>query len=346
MKYEHYTESEFLKDDFFVKWAKESDPETNFFWEKWIENHPEQKKTILRAKWIIGSINYTNTHDLSDKEYTSLYESILKNDEDYFVGDPPLRRFSTWIKMAAVVAILLCSTIIIYNYNNTGTEISKQQVSYISHSANMGEKALFSLQDGTRVRLNSGSTIRYPEVFSKDGKRVVYLEGEAFFKVAKDQSRPFIVKSGLVSTRVTGTEFNVRNNFEDGTVQVALREGEVVVTSDKFDKSFVLKPTEMITCTEDNIDVSYFDEDEVMGWTRKKLVFRNDSAEAVKIKLERWFGVEIMIEGDNMFEDTYTGTFRKETLQNVLKGISYTVQGSFSYEIEGKTVFIKKNEKR
>lgn len=345
MKYEHYTESEFLKDDFFVKWAKESDPETNFFWEKWIENHPEQKKTILRAKWIVGSIHYTNTHDLSDKEYTSLYESILKNDEDYFVSDPPLRRLSTWLKVAAVVAVLLCSTIVIHKYS-TNVPTIKPQISYVSNSTNKGEKTLFALHDGTRVKLNSGSTIRYPEVFLKDSQRVVYLEGEAFFKVAKDKSRPFIVKSGSVTTRVTGTEFNVRHSVEVGTVQVALREGEVVVTSDKFDKSFVLKPTEMITCTSDNIDVSYFDEEMVMGWTRQKLVFRNDSAEAVKGKLERWFGVEIITEGERMFDDTYTGTFRKETLENVLKGISYTVQGSFSYEIEGKKVFIKKNKKR
>lgn len=344
MKYEHYSETEFLKDDFFVKWVKENDPETNFFWEKWIENHPGQKETILKAKYIVGSIHYTNNHDLSDKEYTSLYENILKTDEDYFVGERASRKFSNWMKAAAVVAVLLCSTVVTYRYS-TETLPPKQQISYISNSTNKGEKTLFSLQDGTKVKLNSGSTIRYPEKFPKEGKRIVYLEGEAFFEVAQDKSRSFIVKSGLVTTRVTGTEFNVKHNVEHETVQVALKEGEVIVTSDNFDNSFVLKPSEMITCSREKIDVSYFDKEEIFGWTRKKLVFKNDPSDEVRKKLESWYGVEITIEGSNMFDDTYTGTFKNESLENVLIGISYTVQGSFSYQIEGKKVTIRKKIK-
>ncbi len=339
MKYEQYSEKDFLKDDFFVKWVKGEDPEADFFWEEWMKNHPEKKEVIIASKWIVESIQYKNNHDLTSKEYVDLYENILKSDTDIFTTRKTKSSSSLWFGIAAAFVLLLSFIAVIHRKNLEPAE----QVVYTAMSTKKGEKYTFKMEDGTIVKLNAGSTIKYPALFSKTEERIVYLEGEAFFDVATDKKRPFIVKSSLVSTRVTGTKFNVKNDFEDGTELVALLEGEVVLTLAGSNESLVLKPMQMALCSDQGMARADFIPEDLIGWTEKKLVFKNASSDQVKKKLELWYGVDIVMETDKMFENTYTGVFHDEPLENVLLGISYTVGQSFTYHISGSQVTIEKN---
>ncbi|MDN5216080.1 FecR domain-containing protein [Fulvivirgaceae bacterium BMA12] len=343
MKYEHYSESDFLKDDFFVKWVMENDPEIDLFWTEWIENHPEKRKIISSARWIIESTHYKNNYDLTSKEYINIYENILKNERDPIIPKHHDNRKPFLLAVAAVF-LIFCIAFLFYHY--TSESASDQLTSYTSMHTKKGEKHTFKMEDGTIVKLNAGSSIRYPKVFSKKDARIVFLEGEAFFKVAEDKSRPFIVKSTLVTTRVIGTKFNVKNNFENGNTRVALLEGEVIVTHAYSDNAMLLKPMQMVICSKEGMDKTDFDREETIGWTEKKLVFKDDSSAQVIKKLEDWYGVEIILEGDKMFDHAYTGIFINEPLENVLMGISYTVHGSFTYRINNKQVIIKKHKQK
>lgn len=150
-----------------------------------------------------------------------------------------------------------------------------------------GMEYTLSLADGTLVYLNAETSLRYPVVF-REGERVVELEGEAYFEVAKDEMRPFIVRMNGSEIKVTGTSFNARAYGNEDEVVTTLVEGRVEVNGRK------IVPGEQARCEVNtgNLTVKTVDVNRFIAWKEGYFVFRNERLEDVMKTLARWYGVE------------------------------------------------------
>jgi transmembrane sensor len=204
-----------------------------------------------------------------------------------------------------------------------------------------GIRKEIKLPDGTYVRLNSDSKLSYDLDMQSQDQRDVILIGEAFFKVAHDKKRPFIVKTNKVAIKVLGTEFNVRDYPGDKESETTLIKGSIELTiNDRSDQKFLLKPSEKLALVNninhnlkkgassvlmiDNIspvklgDQEYIEE---IAWTENKLVFENESFEELMPKLERWYNVKIVLNDPTIKSYRFTGVFIKENIIQALEAM-------------------------
>ncbi|RPA68262.1 FecR family protein [Cyclobacteriaceae bacterium YHN15] len=344
MKFKDYDIEHFLTDEFFIQWVKNPNENNQHFWEKWISEHPEKRRVVQQAASIIRSIQSDQNTGISDALYVDMFENIIKAEEKKEPVKFKPDESNPWIsifsirKIAAAVVLGFCIWIS-YDVMIKGVKIQTEipQTLIVSRSNPAGKKSIISLSEGTKIHLNGESKIAYPEVFEK-GLRTVELEGEAYFEVAKD-GRPFIVSVGDNAINVLGTSFNVRQNGAGG-LAVALVEGKVKV-NDRLGNQVLLNPNEMLVIEETGkFYKSDFDLMEIIGWKDMYLIFNSDSFEEAKSKIENWYGVEIEVKGKISETWVYSGQYKEESLENVLRGISLT--SGLKYSIKGRKVIITK----
>ncbi|WP_215223284.1 FecR family protein [Echinicola shivajiensis] len=255
--------------------------------------------------------------------------------------------FGNMLKLAATLTLLIGLSVVLFKYLEEEEVVFEDEavISYIEKVTPNGQKLSLVLPDGTMVKLNANSKLRLPKDFEPD-KREVYLEGEAFFDVKRDTLRPFLIHSEAVTTKVLGTSFNVRTNPEEATISVAVLTGKVEVNEAIENKKLVLVPSEMAVFDKHNKGLikQSFDEHMIMGWKDGEIWFKNSSFAEVIKRLSAWYGVFFKMDSKIKIGDRYTGGFDKQSLENVLDGISYTFQ--FDYKIQGDTVHINKMHKK
>ena len=209
-----------------------------------------------------------------------------------------------------------------------------------------GKNLSITLQDGTVVMLNSGSSMTYPSSFVGMDTREVKLKGEAFFEVAKNPEKPFIVQTETMYTQVFGTVFNVSAYAEDGNSEVVLVEGSVGVGKSNMAKSAdlqMLKPSQKatnITSGEKDFVVEDVDVSSYISWTKGILAFENESMGQIIKRLQRQYNIQIVNQYEELDERRFTGMFDEETIDHVLKTIQ--AHTHFSYDKEENIITIKK----
>ena len=150
-----------------------------------------------------------------------------------------------------------------------------------------GMEYTLALSDGSLVYLNAETSVKYPVVFG-ESERMVELDGEAYFEVAKDASRPFIVRMNGVDVKVTGTSFNARAYRNEGKVVTTLIEGRVEVNG----KAIVPGEQARYEVGNGNLEVAKVDVEHFVAWKEGYFVFRNERLEDVMRTLARWYKVE------------------------------------------------------
>ena len=150
-----------------------------------------------------------------------------------------------------------------------------------------GMEYTLALSDGSLVYLNAETSVKYPVVFAEN-ERMVELDGEAYFEVAKDASRPFIVRMNGVDVKVTGTSFNARAYRNEGKVVTTLIEGRVEVNG----KAIVPGEQARYEVGNGDLEVAKVDVEHFIAWKEGYFVFRNERLEDVMRTLARWYKVE------------------------------------------------------
>lgn len=253
-------------------------------------------------------------------------------------------KWNSILKYAATVFIVLSSSVWIFYSSQLDKNKPEDSVavapSFTFRENKPGQKTKILLPDGSIVFLNSSSSIKYLSGFVGNERRI-YLEGEAFFEVAKDESKPFVVVSATIETVALGTAFNV-NAFNDAKkIRISLIEGEVKVTQmENSGKTVILNPGKELLVVPDTHTFleSSFELDDVIGWKEGKLVFDHATIDEVSRKLERWYGVEIQIKGKAPANWKVTTVYKNQTLKNVLTDLQYSKK--FAYEIKDSNVTI------
>lgn len=268
-----------------------------------------------------------------------------------------------WRSMAAVLLIGICfSGFYYYDKCAPGVSVAKLQ----STKTTSRSKSNIYLTDGSVVTLNSQTVLRYPASFT-GATREVYLNGEAFFNVAKDHKHPFIVHAGKMSIKVLGTAFNVRSYSNDQHSETTLIRGAIEVTlSDRPSDRIILKPSEKLilnsttiqkyignnhtpAVVHDSVNTNYAltnltylrsNDTTVVetSWVNNKLVFKDELFNELANQMERWYGVKIKFKNDDLRKYRFTGVFEKESLTQALNALRMIE--SFDYKYKNETVYI------
>lgn len=343
MPYEEYAVHDFLKDDFFIRWVLYPDPETNHFWQNWLATYPEKKVVIHAAKMLIEHLEYKDKYEISNAQYTRLFEHIMryKQQQDIIQQNRRTKSKSIWWSAAAILLLVLLSTVTIkYQADQRPEKEPKVPVNFIIKETPLGSKYSFVLPDGSSVKLNAGSKLRYPEQFESNFRKV-FLEGEAFFEIKRDTTQPFVISTGEIETQVLGTSFNIRAYQAEAINKVAVVSGLVKVIA-KNGLSFLVEPEHMAVYEkgEESLRTQLYEKKKELGWKDNVLYFDKISLREVFKTLEVWYDVSIKADNTIFLKETYSGEFHNETLRNVLEGIGYT--SGFSFSIDGKHVKIFK----
>lgn len=235
---------------------------------------------------------------------------------------------SLYQKIAAVLFVPFIAGFLVWIYTS---RVDNDQSMVTIHSTE-GARTEFTLPDGSKGWLNSGSSLSYPSRFSSI--REVELEGEAFFNVVHQQGNIFRVKTKELSVQVLGTSFNVSAYRDDEQVSVVLKEGSVRVLSPDNDEIYTMKPNEKMEFwkVKKSATLSKVDADELIAWTQGILRFSGEPLSEVMRKLGRWYNVDFEIRDKQLQEYNFKATFKNEQLEEILRMIALTTP--MNYKID------------
>lgn len=211
----------------------------------------------------------------------------------------------------------------------------KSEPEMIVMSTNPGMRSSVTLPDGTKVCLNAGSRIEYPSFYPGNERRVV-LEGEAYFDVARDEDKPFVVAAadGRVKVQVLGTRFNLSAYADDGFVQTTLIEGSVRLDLEGRDGGILMQPDDKVTYS--LADGKVYREkcrtDCVTSWIDGRFIFRDTPLPQVLQQLSHFYSVDFKVMDRRIDGYTFTGVFRDASLFQIMDYLKMT--SKMEYDIE------------
>ncbi|MBN8850545.1 MAG: hypothetical protein BGO55_31460 [Sphingobacteriales bacterium 50-39] len=200
-----------------------------------------------------------------------------------------------------------------------------------------GESYAITLADGSSVLLNADSRLRFPFRFTQS-TREVYLEGEAYFKVAKDDKHPFIVHTPLTKVEVMGTEFDI-NTYKKGVVSTALIEGKVRTAQPDggLEKTLLPGQAALYNITE-GFNIEPIDRDDVLAWMKGVYYFHDLSFDDLAGAISRIYGVAITFDNTSIGNRSVSGVMDKNNLPELLEDLRSTA--GIKYYYSGKTLHI------
>lgn len=312
---------------------------------KYLENKctPEEEQKVLR--WYFS---FTGDDDLplSAEERSKMLSSVKNkvlsattgtigtterdNNQQRFHGFRKLN--SIYMRAAALLAVF-CSVAFlgIYYHHRNGNTISYREL-----RAQAGERKTITLADGTRIWLNNSSVLHYPAKFDQN-TREVKLEGEAFFEVAHNEKKPFLIHTPQLKVQVLGTSFNIRSYAADKETAVHVATGRVAVYN-QFNKVMLVNGEQVVyDRLKHNFTRSALDPEISRAWQNNTLAFRYETLENICLRLERWYDVKVVIRNEKLLHKRYTLEQHNETLENVMKVLC---AGELNYKIDGRSVTV------
>jgi ferric-dicitrate binding protein FerR (iron transport regulator) len=331
----------------FRNWALKSNLDDYQEWENAVKSDDRFAAIAHEARKIIVEIELSESNpDSRDQE--SLRRLELKKDRHKietatygtFQVKTPTAPYVRFSRIAAVILFFMVFLGVLYFNSQWNSADPTDNPVMVQKQTQNGQQMTITLPDGSRVKLNSNSSISFPKEFFTN--RHVDLKGEAFFTVVRDESNPFIVTTSKFRTRVLGTSFNV-NAYESGVGKVSVAEGKVLVSATDEAETLgrtVIEKAQAVEISGNELTLSQFDEDELL-WKEGILVFADESIHTIARKIERWFNVKVVVENQGNIAGEFSGKYSNESLEEILKGMGYAL--NFSFEMEGNEVLIKGN---
>lgn len=290
-----------------------------------LENSDNFRKEVEDIAFLWRTSEELKLHDRIDTDaHWSRISRRIKKD----IFKTKLLQYSRSAAAILILPILFLTTFLYIELDNKNNEPVQQ----LHVTSVYGTITKTILSDGTEVWLNSGSTLSYPQSFTK-GERNVILMGEAYFKVSSDRSNRFnVIISDELIISAYGTEFNVNSYEEDNKIDVTLIEGNVEVsrTDNTSSKDIIPgqhvtydKRSKLMVMADVNLSVR-------TGWKDGKMIFRRANMTEVVQRLSRHFNVDIRLEGKDLYDYEYSATFTTETLNEILQLLEKTAPIKYS----------------
>ena len=287
------------------------------------EDHASQKEDALRELWNKAQ------RQKNVKGMQKSYERLKKQEGIPTVPkERRIRPIHIWQSAAAILFLLLASSVYL---STVGT---KAETDLLQQYIPIAEMRSLTLPDGTKVQLNSKSTLLYPQEFTGDS-RSVFLLGEANFKVKPDKKRPFIVKSNDLQITALGTEFNVSAYPESQEIATTLISGSIRVDYNNLTTSVILHPNEQFAYNRNNkkYDLSNPDMDDVTAWQRGELVLQKMTLTDIINVLERKYPYAFVYSIKNLKNDRFSFRFKDNAPLEEVMEIIVNVVGQMDYRI-------------
>jgi ferric-dicitrate binding protein FerR (iron transport regulator) len=281
---------------------------------------------------ILNRLSEQEKEELKEHLTARVWDNISKRDE----GRAQIKNINTkFIRLAAASIIfiaLISSIFFLYNslnkeHSNVAIQQSTGKVKVdvnSSVSLHQKENRVIFLPDGSTVFLSPGSRLNYPSTFDGKKKREVYLEGQGFFDIKHNSTRPFVVHTGKVETTVLGTAFNIKAQPDEKNITVTVTRGKVRV-SDPHITLGIITPQQQITYNteKETASLSRVSNNHYLDWKNADLFIDNLTLiEATKL-LEERYQIKIIIEDSSIMEQRFTATFPKNAkLKEAVKSIS------------------------
>lgn len=287
-------------------------------WYKRYENHndilPDAQKVKSSAETALQAALLTISLNTKRNRQQTLWRPVLK--------------------MAAVLLLVGTAGIISYKMMSRETQPVWHQI-----STTAGNRKQITLPDGSRISMNSASTVRYAVPFK--GQRKITLIGEAFFNVVHDSKHPFIVHTRQLSIQVLGTSYNVQAFANEQYTSVAVATGKVGVMNRNKpgSKAMMLLPGEELTFKNNQFEKKNIAIASIDAWQQGVLEFKGETLEQIAKVLARTYNVKFTINDPKLLTKRFQLKAKKEPLANILKLLSIT-GGNFPYTIKGKQVTI------
>lgn len=237
----------------------------------------------------------------------------------------PKRLFFLMGGAAAAIAVIF----ILMNIFTTSTESTIKNFGVnglLTLSTNMNETVEYQLSDGSKIWLNQSSSIHYPEAFTGD-TREIYLEGEAFFDIASNPEKPFIIHANNTQTRVVGTSFGIRAVKEEREVVVTVSSGIINFSTEGKSDHIELKKGEQGICNteEKKLEKNENPDPNLLAWKTKVIIFNQTSLSEVGKILENVYHIPVSVD-DSVANLQITSTFDQLSVEEVLQIIELTLQ--------------------
>lgn len=336
--------------------------------EQWLNEESTNRVYFEKIKETWTSIENIPefNENMVDKDWMKILRQIEQKKSTASGISPQTTRyphFQSWLKIAAVISLVVIAlgTGYLLKHKSIVPE-DKESVSYNEVDVPYGQKSTLILSDGSKIWLNAGSKVRFPNHFTGT-KREVWFEGEAFFKVAKNASRPFFVHTSDINIKVFGTSFNVKAYRDEGVIETTLIEGLVSLTvnhpAGKTSREVFLHPNhkaifiknkttfisedirhdvhEPIKTRQIMISSPVNDETSV-AWREGKLIFDNESFENIAKQLERRYDVKIIVGDEKVNQIHYSGVLKNISVEQAIKAIAMTTD--LAYTIKDNEIII------
>ena len=289
----------------------------------------EDKEGAL-ATLIVYALKFKKKELKSDAIGSDNFSEIKNRAKEIFLNSPSTSsQFKKYIQYGAAALLLLFFAVggfIVGESNLIPSEVSESE--YINVKTQKGQQSEITLPDGTFVALNYDTHLRYK--INLDGKlQEVELEGEAFFKVSKNEKRTFRVKTSEMDINVLGTEFNVNAYKTNANIETTLLEGSIQVDNISGSKESVLmKPGQRLLLNKinKNVVVGEVDSQAATQWRNGEYYFEEITLEDLAKTMERAYNKTIYFEDEGLKKESYSGSFyRDENIDELLEVINLTI---------------------
>lgn len=359
--YREFSVTDFVEDDFFIKYAKGGDASCESFWQAFMKENPSKAAEIAEAERIVRHLQspvYGMDADSLERMKNSILLDIKKVKQQTSTGfaddkaSSVSRRYPAFLRYAAIISLPLVMSFFLYFWLSERSTETGANPAYNEGFQEMmekrinprGQKSVLFLADGSKVWLNAESTLNYDKDLVTSDRRDVFLEGEAFFEVAHHADKPFVVHTCDLIIHVHGTSFNVKAYAGEGRIETTLVKGKVSIRKEgdpSSHASLVLNPNQRAVFLKEDrtMKVQEVSADRTAEWREDRLVFDETPLEEVITQLERWYGVKMHVYENTDLSCTLTAKVEKESLAQVMDLLAASQK--ITYSIKANEVFIK-----
>ncbi|MBS1320751.1 MAG: FecR family protein [Parabacteroides sp.] len=291
---------------------------------QWMEESAENRLAFLKERKLFDAMLLLGN------------EEIIKNGKKRFsINLSSLR--TELIKIAAVVAITLGGSYFYYQ-----SSLEKELMAMQTITVPAGQRINITLVDGTNVWLNARTSLSYPVKFGKNNRQVV-LDGEAYFDVTKDKSKPFIVQTNNYNVEVLGTQFDVNAYSKTGEFETTLMSGSVKVASaSDSTQKITLKPNNKVFLQDGKLHVTAVDDYNPYRWKEGLICFKNETFTSIMKDFEKYYGLTIQVKNKNVFKYVYTGKFRQtDGIDYALRVLQKDIKFTYQRDDENQIIYIE-----
>lgn len=352
--YRKFIVEDFMTDPLFRAWVLNGDAQATAFWHHWLAGNPDRSEMVQAARALLLAMDEKRP-TLSDDELDTIVEGTLgKLSSNLETGQPTGRRmYLVWARVAAAVLVVaglgwgLHKFPLGASFKTISTMSSPSEIR-VERTNHTDRPMTVLLGDKSTVILQPGSRLSFSSALEKEPRRVVYLDGEAFFDVVKDPAHPFFVYSNHLITRVLGTSFRVVAYEREKQASVSVLTGKVTVfikkDLEKMNKmatrpgGLVLSPNEQVTFSQNK---DRFTKSRIQGLANlyhpPRFSFDETPVTDVFNALEKAYGIDIEYEPEKLYGYRLTATFSEMSLHDELHLICRIIKGTYHIE-EGRVI--------